>query len=286
MKKFLFIYLLTPIFILSQSAEKIDSLIYQISSENKIYTEITGYCNTDGYSKYPQPSKDAMLFVSGYTSCNKFGTGALYFIKVMYGSNEYYSPINLNDKVYRYNGSRTFSDFMDWYDGLSIEDKKSIKNIAKELSEISVLNEMKEMAETLNKYESLGIAILNAVPTDNYSMTGAKFKIMNFSKQTIKYITFNFYGKNPVDDKVIYRKGTYNVSRKGIGPVQKYGVSEWEFDDVWLTDIVETLRLFSVNIQYTNGTSRTIKITKSHWLNEDYISHYKSLSEEIDAFDE
>ncbi|WP_156809740.1 hypothetical protein [Riemerella columbina] len=282
MKKILSFLLLVPIYILSQNQEKLDSLLYYIDNEDKIYTKVSEYCTIDSYSKYPQPPEDAMLFISGYSSCDKYGSGTSYFLKVMYGSYEYYYPVNFNNKVYRLNGEKTFVDYMDWYDELSEDDKELIKQEAKNLSEVLVLKEKKRLFEKLNRYENLGIAILEAVPTDNYSMTGAKFRIINFSNKTIKYITFNFYGINSVDDKVLYRRGTYNASRKGIGPVEKYDISEWSFDDVWLTDIVQTLELTSVNIQYTNGTSKTIKITKNHWLNEDIIDRYSELSKELD----
>ena len=107
--------------------------------------------------------------------------------------------------------------------------------------------------------------------------TGAKFSIFNSSKKTIKYITFNFHGKNPVDDKVLYRAGVYNVSRKGIGPIESYEIGSWSFDNIWLTDSVDYLVLTSMVIIYMDGTSKTIPMKESLWFEDKYINNLDKL---------
>ncbi|SUV48495.1 Uncharacterised protein [Bergeyella zoohelcum] len=165
-------------------------------------------------------------------------------------------------------------------------------NIAKEKTDLREYSKQKSIVnlkylflkefEKLDSYKKYGVAIMRAVPTDNYSMTGAEFKIMNVSKKTIKYITFNFYGLNPVKDKVLYKAGAYNASRKGIGPVEQYDTGSWEFDNVWLTDVVNTLKLFSVNIIYMDGTSKAVKITDDVWLDDDIIDNINLLNSLLD----
>lgn len=130
-------------------------------------------------------------------------------------------------------------------------------------------------------YEKYGIAILKAYPTENYSMTGAKFKILNFSKKTIKYITFNFYGKNAVKDKVLGGNKSYIISRKGIGPVEYLNTAEWNYDTVWLTDIVQTLELVSVKIEYMDKTFKTIPILNKYYMDEDLLDEFNSLLENL-----
>lgn len=138
---------------------------------------------------------------------------------------------------------------------MSLEDYKTIlqtrSNIAKDsadrnakiVSGIYMQKLLKEAEQKVFSKEKFGITILKANPTEDCSMTGADFKIFNFSKKTIKYITFNFYGKNAVNDRV-----SSNLSRKSIGPVNHLATGVWSFHTVWLTDIVQTLKLISVNI--------------------------------------
>ncbi|CAA7195295.1 hypothetical protein [Chryseobacterium potabilaquae] len=126
-----------------------------------------------------------------------------------------------------------------------MEEKDSIDSWSKELSEVYMRNLENEISDKVFSKKKNGIAIISAYPTEDYSFTGAEFKILNFSKKTIKYITFYFYGKNAVKDRV-----GINMSRKGIGPVESLATATWSFNNVWLTDIVQTLKLISVNIIY------------------------------------
>lgn len=99
-----------------------------------------------------------------------------------------------------------------------------------------------------------------------------RFNVIAKSQKTIKYITFNFFGKNPVDDRV-----GANVSRKGIGPVESLGTGKWSFDNVWLTDVIETLKLLSVNIIYMDGTAKTIPITDKYWLDQEDLDNFNDI---------
>ncbi|WP_426473471.1 hypothetical protein [Chryseobacterium balustinum] len=51
----------------------------------------------------------------------------------------------------------------------------------------------------------------------------------------------------------------------------------WEFETVWLTDIIDSMKLISVNIIYMDGTSKAIQITDNHWLDQDDIDNFDSL---------
>ena len=165
---------------------------------------------------------------------------------------------------------------------LNVAEKDFLKENARNKS-IILLSGMKTDSDVeIDKMLKNPISIVKAVPTDDYSMTGAKFQVYNLSKKTIKYITFNFYGENPVGDKVVYRQGKYNVSRQGIGPIKPSGGGSWTFDSVWLTDVVETLELTSVNIQYMDGATKLVKITDAMWLDEDALDENKELTKLLD----
>ena len=133
--------------------------------------------------------------------------------------------------------------------------------------------------EYISSFDKYSIGIIEAVPIINNSFRGARFRIINTSKKNIKYINFNFFGKNTVDDKVLYKNGSYNVIRKGIGPIETYEVAMWEFDNIWLTDIVEYLTLSSINIIYTDGTNKNIKMNQNLWFDIVKLNYFDKLLE-------
>jgi hypothetical protein len=133
----------------------------------------------------------------------------------------------------------------------------------------------KEVQEAIQPFigvEKYGLGIINYNATADYSSTGATFKIINPSKKTIKYIWFTVGGENPVGDLVKTNVGYYKTL-KGIGPVARLEVSGWSFDYVWLTDVVETLKLTTIKIQYMDGTFRTIKYNKNMYIGETAYSN-------------
>lgn len=134
-------------------------------------------------------------------------------------------------------------------------------------AKIVIADEMREAFKPFIAIEKYGLGIIKYNATNGYSSTGATFKIFNPSKKTIKYIWFTVGGENPVGDLVKTKTGYYKTL-KGIGPVGRLEVSEWSFDYVWFTDVVETLKLTTIKIQYMDGTFRTIKYNDNLYIGE------------------
>ena len=82
--------------------------------------------------------------------------------------------------------------------------------------------------------------------------------------KTIKYINISFVGINTVNDKVLNKYGgSYINNVRCVGPIKQYEEAEFEWDYVWFTDIVETVKLVSIKVQYMDGTIKTITIVNS-----------------------
>lgn len=253
---------------------KMDSTIILYSENSLIYQSMTNSCYGSGnYSKKYEPQN--MLFVSGISECSNY-SGKKDIISFYFDGKKYYMADEAEQKnVFFVNGRRKqLSDLKNKFKNFTSSELDSIDDWSRRLSEAYMLQLRKEASDKVFSKEKNGIAILAAHPTEEYSFTGAKFKILNFSRKTIKYITFNFYGKNAVNDRV-----GKNVSRKGIGPVESSATGSWVFDNVWLTDIVQTMKLVSVNIIYMDGTTRVIAITDNHWLDEEDLDHLDRLLE-------
>ena len=93
----------------------------------------------------------------------------------------------------------------------------------------------------------------------------------NTSDKTIKYITFEVCAYNAVGDPVRCQiRGEYNRNLQHTGPYgpgeKNYDINEWGrydscdyiWDNVWYNDTAETIKIFRVLIQYTDGSEVTL----------------------------
>lgn len=123
--------------------------------------------------------------------------------------------------------------------------------------------------------KKFGIGLINYRATDDGYATGANFFIFNPSNKTIKYIWFTVGGKNPVGDLVKTNVGYYKTL-KAIGPIESKSVGEWTFDYVWLTDVVEDIKISTIKIQYMDGTFRNIKYSDQMYIG--YSAYGKAIT--------
>lgn len=221
-------------------------------------------------------SVDDILYVQGVFLCEeKYLNKKKYFLKVLYNDKIGYVEADKdNIMIYRQN-KISVSDFYIKFTNLSEIDKESLNENGLLLSKYSYLKKKESLLNYLTSYEKYGIALIKANAYNDYSITGARFKILNMSKKTIKYITFTFFGENPVEDRV-----GKNMIRKGIGPVESYAYGSWDFDSVWLTDTVEYLNLLSIQIQYMDGKIKTIPYSKNLWIDEDKLYEVETMLSE------
>lgn len=244
------------------------------------YTSCTGYSSVE--EKILEEGQ--ILFVEDIKKCKNYLGKEKTIVSSYYGNHKISFEVD-NDNLFMFfdkeeKTTYTLDDFYQAYSSMSEENRNRFQEYAQYTGrEIQKNIEIEKLEKEIDSYKKYGIGIINAHATENYSMTGAKFKIINLSKKTIKYITFNFYGKNAVEDKVLYRNGVYNTTRKGIGPIESYETAAWEFDTVWLTSTVEYLTLNSITIQYMDNTIKTLKMSENLWFDDSIISRYNFLSE-------
>jgi len=253
---------------------KIDSIVTLYSKSSLIYPTISSSCHTTGTYSTKYQAQNA-LFVSEISECKNY-SNTKDIIGFYFDGKKYYMVDDAEEDNTFFSGEQRtqLSDLKSKFKKFTLAEKDSMDSWSQKLSAAYMLQLRKKALDKVFSKEKNGIAILAAHPTEDYSFTGAEFKILNFSKKTIKYITFNFYGKNAVKDRV-----GKNVSRKGIGPVESSATGSWSFDNVWLTDIVQTMKLISVNIIYMDGTTKSVIITDGHWLDEENLDYLDRLLE-------
>ena len=91
------------------------------------------------------------------------------------------------------------------------------------------------------------------VSSNDYGSVGLDLGIFNCSGKRIKYVTFKLQAYNPVDDKIEDTK-----SLKGIGFINNNTTGSWSFDNVWFSDVLETVKLLSLVIQFEDGSLKTV----------------------------
>lgn len=167
--------------------------------------------------------------------------------KIMYREKKYIIPTgNLN------------INYIDLYNQLleeSPENLRTLDSVTTSMAPIAHQYEIKKALAYINKLRSKGLAVIDYRAYDESEYTdgtGIRVKVLNLSKKTIKYISFNVTGINAVDDAVSSK------SRKGIGPIKPDETGSYEFEYAWFTDIIEYIRINSIIIQYMDGSKRTV----------------------------
>jgi hypothetical protein len=128
-------------------------------------------------------------------------------------------------------------------------------------------NEKKEFQSYIKQQQAVGIILLDYSVEDVSEVTDgvtAKFEVFNPTNKTIKYVTFYVSGINPVGDAVYNVRQHSNISEfRGVGPIKPNESANYEWEYAWFTDVVETLKIKKVKIQYMDGSTKIVTNTKS-----------------------
>lgn len=126
--------------------------------------------------------------------------------------------------------------------------------------QIKDLEREKERKTKAAKYKAQGVALISSqLTSDGKGAKGVKFTALNTSNKTAKYIIMEVVGYNSVDDPV-WSKG-YLKRCRGIGPVSPNHSGTWDFNEIWEKgDIVESYEIKKLIIEYTDGTSKSVKL--------------------------
>ena len=117
-----------------------------------------------------------------------------------------------------------------------------------------------------------GVALLKASIFDvsQYTEgTGFEATVYNSTKKTIKYVTFTVVGRNAVGDPVRAGfRGNAASMLRGIGPIAPGETASYSKDYMWMTDVVESFRISSIKLEYTDGSSKVVSDVKSIRISE------------------
>lgn len=112
----------------------------------------------------------------------------------------------------------------------------------------------------IKDYEKYGIVVSDwswYYPNEYSSAVDVEVEILNLSKKKIKYVWFTLAAYNPVDDRLT-SMGKSSVTIRGIGPIEGQSVGEWSWDHVFWSEVIATMKITQVKVQYFDGTVKVL----------------------------
>lgn len=131
----------------------------------------------------------------------------------------------------------------------------SLRSWARNYS-INVYKEEYKLAEeNYNQIKKSGIVLIKCIPIDESEYTngtGLEIEFINSSQKTIKYIWFTIAGYNKVNDLISKR------TVQGVGPLESNNTSKLRFEYVWLTDLIDNIKIIEVKVQYMDSSIKIL----------------------------
>lgn len=226
--------------------------LYGSSTTNLCYLNNTQYIETG-----------TILFLSGSVNCieNNYYSNS-YFEFIQNGEPFLIKKDDVETKEAYFENFLLLSDSLKQKLKASAIQKEKLYKIG--LAQIEI-KERQEVIDFLKNTKKSGICTIDktAIDMSEYTDgTGARFTFYNPNSKDIKYLWITFTGYNRVDDKVLeFGKSAQTV--QCIGPIKPESYSTFEFEYVWMTDIVEYLKINQIKIQFMDNTTKTVSSIES-----------------------
>lgn len=170
---------------------------------------------------------------------------------------------NYPEKKERYSFSKLRVDSLITAEGISaIKKEQENQKLLLEAEKRTLDSLDKVLSAAMKSAREMNIVL--AGWTWNYSneyssFIDINFKVINPYRSKIKYIWFTVSGTNPVGDPVRDgRSGKFDVTVKGVGPIEYGKIGEYEFEDVFYSKIVDSMKVKQIKIQFFDGSIKLI----------------------------
>lgn len=186
------------------------------------------------------PNKSALFLLApgGKSAFYAYGSGMVGYVSTSRIEFNKYAVRGLNHKN------------IDW----KIQEAKRLEilslRISDSIARIDSINRREELIKQLNRGIKDGLHITEFTLTGNDYKVGFEISISNYTKKTIKYITFTIAGYNDVKD----REGLKTF--RGVGPISFLSSGSYSFENAFFSSTITSLRIIKVYVQYTNGTTK------------------------------
>lgn len=130
----------------------------------------------------------------------------------------------------------------------------------KDKKEIDSLN--KEFEKSLNILRTKSIVLYNwswSYPNEYSRSAEVSITVINPYKQKIKYLWFTFTAKNPVGDPIRDGiSGKTETTVQGIGPIEYSAKGSYQFENVFYSKVIETIKIKQIKIQFFDGSVKVL----------------------------
>lgn len=267
MKIILILLLFYSNFLFSQvktDSHKNDTLIYAgvINQNTYIGNNLDNLClpTSDNFIQ-----NNSLVFICSEINCFRSFTGdSVKLYEIAYRGTLYYIQ---QDKIITAD-----TDKIQKIKYLKEDLKDSIKNEAVKASILVFKNELNKAVEFFNKCNLKGLMILEWEHIDESSYTkgtGISIKVSNPTQKPIKYIWFTYVGYNPVGDVVVDSKRGKNITMQAVGPIEPRESATYRFEYVWFSDLIESVKITSIKVQYMDGSIKIITNPKEIIITQD-----------------
>jgi len=190
-----------------------------------------------------------------------FKKDSITLFKVSFNGRLYY--IKEDDLVINNNQKRFWED--------SLKDSKVINLANRMHGQIKTLYDKLLKLKIDNiKQAGIGFHDFRIVDESEYTNgTGLYFTLTNFSKKRIKYISISIIGINRVGDPVKDIYGGTVKTIKVVGPCDPFNSYKFEYEYLWHTDLVDSFKIKSIQIDFFDGTKKTITNTRNLIIQDD-----------------
>lgn len=223
----------------------------------KKYTSIGKSLSTSCYTSDSKMLDTAtLLVVAGYESCKPSYSEPKGFYTVFKGLQKYHiaeADLELSEQE----AAQVKS--------LSVEQKPAFSKQAERFAIYLREKELSEVVATLKRHKKSGLTVVSSSIADVSEHTqGTSFaiEVLNQADKPIKYVWFTVVGYNAVGDPVRRRSGTA-ATVKGIGPIAPGDSASYDWDYLWMTDIVESFKIPKIKVQYMDGSVREVQNIKA-----------------------
>ena len=123
-------------------------------------------------------------------------------------------------------------------------------------SRVIYAEKLKKLVKTMGSYKPYGFAVIDWVTiseSEDSKETGVRFQLYNPTKQDIKYIWLTIQGysasDNPIGKPITLQTTEILESETSLS---------YQFEHLWMTNLVEYVTLKNIRVQYIDGTEKMI----------------------------
>lgn len=201
------------------------------------------------------------VIISGIASCKacySYPDSYSDFYEIIYKRKTYYiakDELMSND------------DYYSQIEKMSLHSSENFKRNAQLSANKEYNNKIFSLKQQINSYKPKGLVILDWYKYDESEYTNGTnltFNVYNPTNKIIKYIWVSVIGYNPVNDIVVDRiKKKSAITVKAVGPIKPKESANYDFDYVWYSDLIETVKISQIKVLYMDGSEITIQNAKS-----------------------